>query len=243
LRHVLPNWPSVSICPCVSTFSPAFDALLTFTPQRLELRWSHQPKTAPLYAEFVGGEFGYARRRNRFGSLYQAVGLRGGHRPRVVDATAGLGRDAFRMAYAGCDVTAVERSPVLFALLEDGVTRALSDPEIRERLDNRLRLVHADARAFLKNLPPDRAPDVVYLDPMYPARKKSALVKHEMRLLRGIVGDDLDSNELFELARRIARDRVVVKRMRLAEPLEPSPSHSCHDKTTRYDVYMKGQSP
>jgi 16S rRNA (guanine1516-N2)-methyltransferase len=170
----------------------------------------------------------------------------------VLDATAGLGRDAFRLAYHGCRVTAIERSPVLFALLQDGLERAARVPEIQEHLGDRLRLLHADARGFLQQLAkecgtaalggvssPEDVPDVVYLDPMFPPQKKSALAKVEMRILRQLVGGDPDAGELFELARAVARQRVVVKRHRRAAPLAPNPTHSHSDQTTRYDVYVR----
>lgn len=216
---------------------PLHDAQLTATAERLELRFPQRGGPGPLYVDFVGGPLGYARRVNRFGLLFQAVGFRNG-RPTVFDATAGLGRDAFWLAYHGCRVTAVERSPILFALLQDGLERAARVPEIRERLGDRLHLLHADARDLLQRLGPADMPDVVYLDPMFPLRKKSGLVKVEMRILRRLVGDDPDAGELFALARAVARQRVVVKRHRHAEPLAPNPSHSLSDKTTRYDVYV-----
>jgi 16S rRNA (guanine1516-N2)-methyltransferase len=224
--------------PCVESAGD-FEALLVVRTARLELVFPGLRATKPLTVDFVGGAFGYARRLNRFGSLYQAVGLRGGRRPRVLDATAGLGRDAFRLAYAGCDVLAVERSPVLFALLEDGVARALREPEIAARIGGRLRVLCADSRDVLRRTSADVAPDVVYVDPMYPEREKAALVKVEMRLLRRVAGDDPDAAELLRAALDAARERVVVKRMRRAPPIWGAPSHCCQDRTTRYDVYTR----
>ncbi len=237
--------------PLVHAGHPAADMLLTVTAERLELRFPQRGGPGPLYVDFVAGLLGYARRVNRFGLLFQAVGFRSG-RPSVLDATAGLGRDAFRLAYHGCRVTAIERSPVLFALLQDGLERAARVPEIQEHLGDRLRLLQADARGFLQQLAkkcgtaalrgvssPENVPDVVYLDPMFPPQKKSALVKVEMRILRQLVGDDPDAGELFELARVVARQRVVVKRHRRAAPLAPNPTHSHSDQTTRYDVYVR----
>ena len=239
--------------PLVRAGDPAYDLLLTVTTERLELRCPRRSGPGPLCVDFVGGPLGYARRVNRFGLLFQAVGFRSG-RPTVLDATAGLGRDAFRLAYHGCRVTAIERSPILFALLQDGLERAAREPEVQEHLGDRLRLLQGDARDILRQLvaqkecgtaalgcvlsPPD-VPDVVYLDPMFPPQRKSALVKVEMRILRQLVGDDPDAGELFELARAVARRRVVVKRHRHAEPLAPNPTHSHSDKTTRYDVYVR----
>lgn len=209
---------------------------------RLELHFPRRGGPSPLFVDFVDGPIGYARRRNRFGLLYQAVGFPR-LRPSVIDATAGLGADAFRLAYHGCSVIAVERSPLLFALLQDGLNRAMRDAEIRTKLGVRLNFVLADARSFLQNLQAETDPDVIYLDPMYPLKKNSALAKIEMRILRRIVGDDSDAAELFELALKVARQRVVVKRHRDATPLGGKPSHSLCDTSTRYDVYLRDTGP
>ena len=224
--------------PLVHAGDAAYDLLLTVTAERLELRFPQRGGPGPLYVDFVGGPLGYARRVNRFGLLFQAVGFRSG-RPSVLDATAGLGRDAFWLAYHGCRVTAIERSPTLFALSQDGLERAARVPDIHAHLGDRLRLLHGDARGYLQQLAPQDVPDVVYLDPMFAPRKKSALVKVEMRILRRLVGDDPDAGELLELARAVAWHRVVVKRHRHAEPLAPHPTHSHSDRTTRYDVYIR----
>jgi 16S rRNA (guanine1516-N2)-methyltransferase len=92
-------------------------------------------------------------------------------------------------------------------------------------------------------MPVDEFPEVVYLDPMFPPKKKSALVKIEMRVLRQLVGDDEDAAVLFESAARVARKRVVVKRMRLAPELVPNPTIVFEGKTTRYDVYLPPPAP
>ncbi len=237
--------------PLLSNAAPGYDMLLAVTEARLELRLTGCRALGPVYVDFVGGRMGYSRRVNRFGRLFRAVGL-GTSTNTVVDATAGLGKDAFLLAYYGCRVTAVERSPVLAALLEDGIERAMlvglaerpvNDPPQAEEslshiLGDRLRLIGADARDVLKDLPAADAPDVVYLDPMFPPREKSALVKKEMRVLRGLVGDDRDAGELLETARAVARHHVVVKRMRYAPPLGPAPARSYRDKTARYDIYL-----
>jgi 16S rRNA (guanine1516-N2)-methyltransferase len=224
--------------PLVDQADLAFEMLLTVTPERVELRFPQRGGPRPVYVDFVEGPIGYERRMARSGLLFQAVGFRTG-RPTVIDATAGLGRDAFRLAYHGCRVTALERSPILFVLLEDGLARAEQDPVVGPKLQDRLRFIHADARTYLRGLAPEEYPDVVYLDPMYPPRQKSALVKVEMRILRRLLGDDPDAAELFDAARAIARQRVVVKRHRYAEPLAGEPTHSHADRSTRYDVYAR----
>ena len=216
-----------------------FDLLLVVGERRLELRETRRGAAGPIHVDFVSGAVGYRGRsgRSRRQPIALAVGLRGAA-PTVLDATAGLGRDTFHLACLGCTVTAVERSGVLAALIRDGLSRAraASDERMTAIVD-RITLVVGDARDVLQRLPEAARPDVVYLDPMYVPRKKSALVKKEMRVCRRLVGDDADADELFEVARRVARKRVVVKRQRLAPALSPNPTTKHAGTTVRYDVY------
>ncbi len=297
---------------------------LVVTADGVELR---APGLRPIRVDFVSGKLGFSRRRNRFSGLHRAVGTPPATQT-VLDATAGLGQDAFLLALAGCIVTAVERSWVVAALLRDGLRRALADGQVAAALGGRLRVVVGDSRDVLRAIAnrsdvvaalggpggvggwgtsgaavtvgvptlgadvesgnrvgrvtvhravgdvvfgavsPSSAdafaedptaeggavraangglvasprevgerPDVVYLDPMYPPRRKSAEVRKEMRVLRALVGDDPDAAELLTAARRVARRHVVVKRMRLAPELMPGVLRSYVGRTTRYDVY------
>ena len=106
----------------------------------------------------------------------RAVGIRGSVRPSVLDATAGLGRDAFVIAALGCEVTLLERQPVIAALLEDGLQRARAAGGEVAEIAERMQLLHCDAIAAMGDwqLP---TPQVIHLDPMFPHRDKSALVK------------------------------------------------------------------
>lgn len=224
--------------PLVHAGDSAFEMLLTVTADRLELRFPRPGGSRPLYVDFVNGRHGPARGVQRYGLLFRAIGLRSGP-VTVLDATAGLGRAAFHLAFHGCHVAAIERSPILFALFQDGLDRAARVREIHEQLQGRLRAIHGDSRDYLQRLAIDDAPDVVYLDPMFPVARKPALVKVEMRILRRLVGDDVDACELFAAARAAARKRVVVKRNRRDGPLAPNPNHSHGDGITRYDVYLR----
>ncbi|HXH02210.1 MAG TPA: class I SAM-dependent methyltransferase [Candidatus Competibacteraceae bacterium] len=200
-----------------------------------------EERCGPIYVDFLGGTLGWRRRHggDQGQALARAVGLKGGQRPDVLDATAGLGRDGFVLACLGARVRLVERSPIIAALLEDGLQRALADPELGPLLSARLTLTPGSGSAVMAALAEDQRPEVVYLDPMYPHRDKSALVKKEMRVLRRLVGDDEDAPALLTAALRCARHRVVVKRPRLAPVLEgPRPSHAITAKSTRYDVYL-----
>ncbi|MCK4861164.1 MAG: class I SAM-dependent methyltransferase [Rhodobacteraceae bacterium] len=193
-----------------------------------------------LIVDFVGGAVAH---RFRFGggrgqALPKAIGMKSGNTPRVVDATAGLGRDAFLLASLGSEVTLIERSDEMHRLLAEGMERArLAGGEVAEVIA-RMTLLHGDARVLLKGM----SPDVVLVDPMHPPRKNSALVKKEMRLIREIVGTDKDSTDLMRVALECARKRVVLKWPQKADPMEGirAPSHQITGKSTRYDVFMIG---
>lgn len=214
--------------------------LLVLTAEHLELRQCGPEAPGPVYVDFVGGAVGH---RRRFGGgrgqpMAKAVGLKSGVTPSVLDVTAGLGRDAFVLASLGCEVTLVERSPVVAALLADGLERAAQDAECAP-IVGRMHLRHGQAATFLADLNENARPDVIYLDPMYPHREKSALVKKEMRLFREVVGEDPDADALLEAALKAARQRVVVKRPDYAEPLAGrKPTLSFDTKNHRFDVYV-----
>ncbi|MDR6101213.1 16S rRNA (guanine1516-N2)-methyltransferase [Agrobacterium larrymoorei] len=188
--------------------------------------------------DFVGGAVGHRLRsgEGRGQALPKAAGFTKGRTPFVVDATAGLGRDAFLLASLGANVTLIERSPDIYVHLQDGIARAKAEGGIYEEIASRMTLLHGDSRELLKTL----SPDVVVVDPMHPPRHNSALVKKEMRVLRDVVGSDPDQRELMEAALQSARKRVVLKWPLRAAPMEglQKPSHQISGKNTRYDVFM-----
>ena len=170
--------------------------------------------------------------------IAKAVGVQPGVRPQVLDATAGLGRDAFVLASLGCSMTLIERQPLIAALLEDGLARARQSAEVAP-IAAQMRLLQGNAIELLSAWT-DEAPQVIYLDPMFPHRDKSALVKKEMRLFRPLVGDDLDAPALLAAALALASHRVVVKRPRKAPCIEGAkPSYVLEGKSSRYDIYAK----
>ena len=156
----------------------------------------------------------------------------------VVDATAGFLGDAFLLAVAGYEVTAIERSALVSLLAKDGLERAERDPRLSELLGGRLKVVHADAREWLRaRAGTAEAPDAVVIDPMFPPKKKkSALPRKEMVALREAVGADLDAAELLAAARACARKRVVLKRGDDAPELA-RPDWSIEGTTVRFDVW------
>lgn len=196
-----------------------------------------QEQFKPVRVDFVEGA---ARHRRLFGGgrgqmIAKAVGLADQTNLTILDATAGLGRDAFVLASLGGQVTMLERSALVSALLEDGLTRAkthISTAIIAQRMN----LIHISAHQWLINA---QDVDVVYLDPMFPETNKSALVKKEMRLFHELIGRDEDADALLALALNVARYRVVVKRPRLAAPLaHQPPTYTLTGKTNRFDVYV-----
>ncbi len=209
-----------------------------------------------LHVDFVTGAMGYRRRHSgRRQAIAKAVGIKKGRAlPRVWDLTAGLGRDSFVLACLGCEVLAVERDARVFALLQDGLQRAQENPQCAAELGGRLHLSHADAIAFLNrnsdglfdanrdSTSSATQPDVLYLDPMHPPRRKSAQVRKEMRLFRALVGADPDAGQLLQAALAAApslgAQRVVVKRPRHGDLLGPQPNHQAEGKSTRFDIYL-----
>ncbi|OOF60139.1 class I SAM-dependent methyltransferase [Rodentibacter myodis] len=211
---------------------------LVQTDDRLELRKLDEPKLGAVYVDFVGGAMAHRRKfgGGRGEAIAKAVGVKGNELPRVIDATAGLGRDAFVLASIGCRVCLVERHPVVRLLLQDGLHRAYLDEEIGAMLQQNLRLLAVNHINELN--PKTDFADVVYLDPMYPHKQKSALVKKEMRVFQHLVGADLDADELLAPALQLAAKRVVVKRPDYAEFLcQKQPHFSRETKNHRFDIY------
>lgn len=191
-----------------------------------------------LVVDFIGGSIGYQFRRGsgRNHGLAKAVGLSGKHIPSIIDATAGLGRDAFLLASLGMPVTLIERRREVHDLLAAALAAAQAASPALAQVVARMTLLSGDARALLATL----EADVIVVDPMHPTGRGSALAKEEMRALRALVGTDPDALELMQVALRRAHRRVVLKWPRHAAPLAglPEPSHRILGKTVRYDVFM-----
>jgi 16S rRNA (guanine1516-N2)-methyltransferase len=221
---------------------PAEGVLLELGAPGLGLRLAGPKASGLVTVELVEGRVGRRRREPSLlkSPLARAVGVAKGARPFVVDATAGLGADSALLAWMGCRVVATERSAVLAALWRDALERAADSEEGRGLL-GRLTFEEGDARALLARLRDEGAPpDAVYLDPMFPSRDKTALVKKEMQALQRLLGEDqVDARELLEAARAVAGSRVVVKRPRGAPPLAPNVAHAFEGATTRLDLYLR----
>ena len=168
--------------------------------------------------------------------LVRAARVRGVEAPTAVDATAGLGEDSLLLAAAGFTVTLYERDPVIAALLRDALERAADVPGLAEAV-GRMTLVEGDSVAGLRGL--DRAPDVVFLDPMFPERTKSAAVKKKFQLLHQLERPCDNEGELMDAALAARPRKVVVKRPPKGPLLAGvKPSYQVKGKAVRYDVIV-----
>lgn len=225
---------------------------LLYDAEGVSLCHTGRKAPGPVRVDFLSGTQAH---RRRFGGgkgqmIARAVGIKAGVFPSILDLTAGLGADGFVLATLGARVHWLERSPVVFRLLEDGLRRAKQQLEVEpdEELAAilaRLTLSEGDAITYLEALlaKGDRV-DVIYLDPMFPERTKSADVKKEMQAFHQLVGRDEDADQLLARALEAVRYRVIVKRPRKAPALGGvAPSHRIEGKTSRFDVYTRERLP
>ena len=214
------------------------DYAMQVGPDGLQFVELGEHAAGPIRVDFVSGAVAH---RRLFGGgsgqmIAKAAGIAPGIRPTMIDATAGLGRDAFVLAELGCAMTLIERQPLIAALLEDGLQRASADPEVGP-IVARMKLLCGNAIELLSAWN-DEEPQVIYLDPMFPHRDKSALVKKEMRLFRPLAGDDDDAPALLDAALALATHRVVVKRPRKAPAIAGKPpGYTLEGKSSRFDIY------
>jgi 16S rRNA (guanine1516-N2)-methyltransferase len=211
-----------------------FDVVLVVATDHIELV---EPKTKqrPVYVDFSSSTLQRRIKQKGKELIAKAVGIKGNYFPSVIDATAGLAKDAFILANLGCKVTMIEKSPIIASLLKDALTRLFLSPNLKSL---KLDLIEGNSNVILKS--PKITADVVYLDPMFPERSKSALVKKEMRLIKKVVGPEEDMSNLFKNALLCAKKRIVVKRPRLATTVlvSPEPDIVFEGRSTRFDVYL-----
>jgi len=169
------------------------------------------------------------------GALAQALGRK---TTSIIDATTGWGQDSLHIFRMGYDLQCIERSPIMVELLTDGFKRLAEQDWVKNRSLKVPELIFGNAITVLLNLV--EKPQCIYIDPMFPPkRKKSALAKKSMTILRDLLGDDEDKEQLFAKAYQTATKRVVVKSPNYAEPLAGKPNDSFSGKLLRYDVYLK----
>lgn len=223
------------------------DYLLHITTDFLELHKTNldqkKPKPESIHVDFVSGKTNHRRLHGggKGQDIAKAIGLHKIKYPTVLDLTAGMGGDAFVLATLGAKITMVERNVITHALLNDAINRAkLSADDELQAIISRMTLKNEDALLTLENLNSNNLPDVIYIDPMFPTRSKSAQVKKEMQFFHEIIGPDEDSENLLLKSLNLATKRIVVKRPRLAEKLtnKTQSAFEISGKSTRYDVYL-----
>lgn len=194
---------------------------------------------ASLNLDLTSGKIAYRRQHGggRKQHIAKACGLKHNWNPSILDATAGLGRDAAELRSLGCSLRMIERSPYVASLLEDAIQRArLSHAEL---FQTDFSLHQGQSAQMIQRLSQQQQPDIIYLDPMFPPKSKSAAVKKDMRLVKLLVGSDPDADELLPAALEHAKYRVVVKRPSYAPHLNnKKPSMSIESKGNRFDVYV-----
>ena len=156
--------------------------------------------------DFDGGAAHY--RRTKGGGELIAKAVNHTAQPTVWDATGGLGRDSFVLASLGLNVHTFEQNPAVACLLSDGLNRAGQSEETRE-IAQRITLHFGNAVDLMQELATQNGrPDVVYLDPMYPERRKTAAVKKEMAYFHDLVGAAQDEAELLDAALNTAKNAL-----------------------------------
>ena len=246
---------SSSNCPCADIESlissgvfhlvdciPEEPAYLSYVDHALTIHTQGTQKALSLSIDFSAGK---SKHRRLYGGgkkqpLAKSCGLDKHPQWTILDATAGLGRDAFVLASLGANITLCEQHPALFALLVDAIERAKGDDEAAV-IAQRMHCFQQNSIQYLQAVKVNEkpVPDVIYLDPMYPERKKSASIKKEMQILQDLVGHSMDQTELLTLALQVAKQRVVVKRPKGAKAIsEQAVSYTVSSVNTRYDVYV-----
>ena len=226
-------------------FSFVLETVAARNGERLELRALHRENYGAICADWTTPDLARRIEAGKRQALARAIGLHktrveGEPQLRVLDATAGLGRDGYVLAALGAQVTLAERSTEVYALLRDAHRRALL-LEAHRRAAERIDIIEGDAHALLAGAANHARWDVIYLDPMYPDDGKAALPSKEMQILRDLTGGDADADALLAPALSSARLRVVVKRPSKAPWLSGSkPSMAIEGTQLRFDVYRAG---
>lgn len=213
----------------------AYDVVLMVGAEQAFLRRTTKP-TLDWSIDFTLEEYRQkrAKRTRHKDALSRAIGLHKHPASRVLDMSAGLGKDAYWLAYCGAHVTLLERHPVLAYLLQQAIERLQADPTESD-VGHRMQCVHTDAEVFLQHLTAGQF-DVAYYDPMFLPRRKSALVKKDMQIMHDLLGEDRVSTLWPWVQQKIPR--FVVKRAKADPPYDESTHWTLETGTTRYEVYQ-----
>ncbi len=199
----------------------------------------NEKKAPTVEIDFTTGKSAY---RRRFGggvrqAISRAVGLDKCRKLHVLDATGGLARDAFVLATLGARLTVIERSKILCYLIDIALRKAEMDTDTA-LIAQRMSIIHADSVEYIQRLRNSDQPDVIYLDPMYPIRHKSAATKKDMHLLHKLIGPENNASQLLQAALGKAKKRVVIKRPAAAPAVASRNLKGAISLTnTRFDIY------
>lgn len=227
--------------PVIKTGSENYEFALLVSSQGLSLKMSGRLAPGPVVVDFSSPTFSYRVKDAVNGqAIAKAIGFKRGISLTVLDATAGFGKDAFLLASLGCQVILVERDAIVHALLEDGIRRAsLGEDTDIQSIVSRMSLIFGDFKHTPKS---DKGIDVVYLDPMFPKRHKTARVKKDMYVLQRLLSSQPkvpDEDSLLFPALDLAGKRVVVKRPKHSACLAGKhPTFVLRGRSSRYDVYI-----
>ena len=207
--------------------------------QRSWLQRVSEPILGPVSVDFASSAMLHRRRAGHNEPIGRAVGVKADRFPTVFDATAGLGRDAFVLADLGCQITLCEQLAPVAHLLAEAVSIAkLSTVQKVQMAAERMTVTCADSTGLDAS-----GYDVIYLDPMFPERSKTAAVKKDLATLQALRHDsdqDIDATALLAWAKQQSVSRIVVKRPVKADVVgKVKPSHSIVGKTVRYDVFVQ----
>lgn len=156
--------------------------------------------------------------------------------PRIVDATAGFGEDSFLLAAKGCTVKLFELDPVIYSLLDDSIIRGMNDSELKDAVSN-MSALHMNSIEYLNTAHDDI--DIVVLDPMFPKRQKSGLVKKKFQLIHNLEKPCDNEEELLNAAIRAKPKKIVIKRPGKGSYLaNVKPTYSIEGKSIRYDIIV-----
>lgn len=184
-------------------------------------------KSNYIFVDFESSEWSHRLKSNSKELLAQAIGLNKGMKS-VLDLTCGLGQDAFLLSYLGLEVTAIEKSKDVYELVKDALARTEK---------SQFQLVHCDSATYLDQL--SDSVDVIYIDPMFPEKKKSSLPSKEMQFLQSLLDDSTGDGLLTKALSKDCK-RLVVKRHLRSDYLDGvKPSFQIKAKAVRFDIYIK----
>lgn len=209
--------------------------------EKLILNWKKEGLTLECGNLSMRGDFStmIPRIRNekwKHEMLVKAAKLKKWEEPMwAIDATAGMGEDSMLLAAAGYQVSLYEYNPIIAALLKDALERAKKDTHLSEIVD-RMHFHEGDSISAMKAR--KEPVDLIYLDPMFPARQKSGLIKKKFQLLQKMESPCMEERALLEAAFAVSPKRIVIKRPAKGPFMaERKPDFSFQGKAIRYDCF------